>query len=47
MTWYQNWDAENFETHTEQFVYAIDGNKMTLRWLDDGGYDRPTELVKQ
>jgi hypothetical protein len=47
MTWYQNWDAENFETHTEQFVYTIDGNRMTLRWLDDGGYDRPTELVKQ
>ena len=47
MTWHQNWDEENFEVHTEKFVYVIDGNKMTLNWLDDGGYDRPIELIKQ
>ena len=47
MTWYLNWDEENFEPHSEKFVYAIDGNTMTLNWLDDGGYDRPTTLIKQ
>jgi len=47
MTWYFNWDEENFEPHTEKFVYTINGNTMTLNWLDDGGYDRPTELKKQ